>query len=241
MGTAINRFKNVALALAALTLVGSLQPLGRTSALAQETCETFKETGKSVCGRFLEYWRQNGGLAQQGYPISGEFQEVSDLNGQAYTVQYFERAVFEKHPENQPPYDILLSQLGTVQFKKKYASKEPVSNPAISPQRSLGRYFAAMGFDPGNAIDIQEGLLSKKLRARLRRDDPYRGDPFWGILGQNFPRWKTSQYPPGTDLSGARPAWLLLLDDNGSTVAVFTFVLEDGEWKIDDVEPNVLK
>jgi carboxyl-terminal processing protease len=27
-------------------------------------------------------------------------------------VQYFERAVFEYHPENEPPYDVLLSQLG---------------------------------------------------------------------------------------------------------------------------------
>jgi hypothetical protein len=62
-------------------------------------------------------------LAQQGYPISDEFTEVSDLNGQPYTVQYFERAVFEDHPENQPPNDILLSQLGTFQHKAKYGGQ----------------------------------------------------------------------------------------------------------------------
>ena len=58
---------------------------------------------------FLDYWNAHGGLAQQGFPISEEFVEKSDLNGQEYTVQYFERAVFEMHPENQPPYDVLLS------------------------------------------------------------------------------------------------------------------------------------
>jgi hypothetical protein len=35
-------------------------------------------------------------------------------------VQYFERAVFEYHPENQPPYNVLLSQLGTFRYREKY-------------------------------------------------------------------------------------------------------------------------
>ncbi|MEO5950939.1 MAG: copper resistance protein CopC, partial [Chloroflexia bacterium] len=63
-------------------------------------CVTFDQTKRSACGRFLEYWNANGGLAQQGYPISAEMQEKSDTDGKTYTVQYFERAVFEKHPEN---------------------------------------------------------------------------------------------------------------------------------------------
>ena len=83
----------------------------------------FPETGKRVGGKFLEYWQKNGGLAQQGYPISDEFMEKSDLNGQTYLVQYFERAVFELHPENQPPFDVLLSQLGTFQYRGKYPAR----------------------------------------------------------------------------------------------------------------------
>jgi predicted metalloprotease len=60
-------------------------------------------------------------LAQQGYPISDEFTEVSDLDGQPYRVQYFERAVFEYHPENTgTPHDVLLSQLGTFRFQARY-------------------------------------------------------------------------------------------------------------------------
>jgi beta propeller repeat protein len=83
----------------------------------------FPETGKRLGGKFLEYWQAHGGVAQQGYPISDEFVEKSDLNGKPYLVQYFERAVFELHPENQPPYDVLLSQLGTFRYKAKYGSK----------------------------------------------------------------------------------------------------------------------
>src|SRR5206468_3441313 len=52
-------------------------------------CATFPETGEKVCGTFLAYWYGHGGLAQQGYPISGEMQERSDTDGKAYTVQYF--------------------------------------------------------------------------------------------------------------------------------------------------------
>ncbi len=83
----------------------------------------FPETGKRLGGSFLKYWQEHGGLAQQGYPISEEFKEKSDLNGQTYTVQYFERAVFELHPENPPPFDILLSQLGLFRYNSKYGGK----------------------------------------------------------------------------------------------------------------------
>ncbi len=110
---------------------------------------TFPETGHTVSGSFWTYWQAHGGLAQQGYPISEELQEKSDLNGQTYTVQYFERAVFEKHPENQPPYDVLLSQLGTFLYQAKYAQVGPPSqqtsttNPQYFPQtgHTLGGKF----------------------------------------------------------------------------------------------------
>jgi hypothetical protein len=111
----------------ASTMTGSAGPL------QQNNCQAFPETKQSVCGRFLNYWQNHGGLAQQGFPISGEFQEKSDLNGQIYTVQYFERAVFEFHPENQPPNDVLLSQLGTFQFNRKYGTGTPGSQPTAAP------------------------------------------------------------------------------------------------------------
>jgi hypothetical protein len=120
--------------LVTLVLSEVFHPLALLQTSAQAGCRTFPATGKTVCGRFLQYWADHGGIAQQGYPISGEFTEVSDLNGQPYTVQYFERAVFEKHPENQPPYDVLLSQFGTIQFRQKYPDGEPgATTPPPAP------------------------------------------------------------------------------------------------------------
>ncbi len=92
----------------------------------------FAETGKTVRGIFLDYWNTHGGLAQQGFPISEMMSEVSDLNGKVYTVQYFERAIFEHHPENQSPYDILLSQLGTFRYREKYPSGAPGQQANVS-------------------------------------------------------------------------------------------------------------
>ncbi|MEO8288686.1 MAG: hypothetical protein ABI670_19890 [Chloroflexota bacterium] len=102
--------------LSGVTVAQVSTPTPKTAA----TSRTFPETGKTVEGRFLDYWREHGGLAQQGYPISDLMSEVSDLDGKEYAVQYFERAVFEMHPENKPPYDVLLSQLGTFRYKVKY-------------------------------------------------------------------------------------------------------------------------
>ena len=78
----------------------------------------FPETGHTIGGKFRRYWEEHGGVAQQGYPMSDEFTETSALDGKPYTVQYFERAVMELHPENQPPHDVLLSQLGTLKAKQ---------------------------------------------------------------------------------------------------------------------------
>jgi hypothetical protein len=71
----------------------------------------FAETGHNLDGGFRAFWQTNGGLAQFGFPITEVFEERLD-DGKIYRVQYFERARFEYHPENAPPYDILLGQFG---------------------------------------------------------------------------------------------------------------------------------
>jgi hypothetical protein len=124
--------------IAILLLITSASALAQPSGQASSaTCRTFPETGKTVCGRFLEYWDNNGGLAQQGYPISGEFEERSDINGTTYTVQYFERAVFEHHPENRPPYDVLLSMLGRLELEANYPNGAPQIPPQMNPGASI--------------------------------------------------------------------------------------------------------
>ena len=132
---------NIVLVALTVLLTSIFQPLSRLQTLAQPgpagPCQTFPETGIAACGRFLDYWRTHGGLAQQGFPISGEFVERSALDGKTYTVQYFERAVFELHPENQPPYDVLLSQLGTFRYRQLYTEQGPPPAPISTAQATV--------------------------------------------------------------------------------------------------------
>ena len=71
------------------------------------------ETSHTLRGGFRDYWANNGGLMSFGYPISEQFQEVSETDGLTHTVQYFERVRIEWHPENKgTDYEYLLGHLG---------------------------------------------------------------------------------------------------------------------------------
>lgn len=97
----------------------------------------FDQTGKRLGGTFLRYWHDNGGLAQQGYPISDPFTEVNELDGKPYSVQYFERAVFEYHPENSLPHDVLLSQLGSTGSPRNTVRNNRSGGPGLTTVRKL--------------------------------------------------------------------------------------------------------
>lgn len=88
----------------------------------------FPSTGHNLGEPFLTYWRENGGLAVYGYPLTEAIQEKSATDGKTYTVQYFERARLEAHPENEAPWDILLGQLG-----RYSADKVSRGNKAFDP------------------------------------------------------------------------------------------------------------
>jgi sugar lactone lactonase YvrE len=77
----------------------------------------FPETGHNLRDSFLKYWQENGGLERFGYPISELHDAIDPETGKAFSMQWFERARFEYHPENPPPYNILLGLLGN-QIKK---------------------------------------------------------------------------------------------------------------------------
>ncbi|MBA3944360.1 MAG: hypothetical protein H0X37_07330 [Herpetosiphonaceae bacterium] len=51
-----------------------------------------------------------------GYPLTEPRDELNQDTGKHYRTQWFERARFEYHPENRPPYDVLLGRLGADQF-----------------------------------------------------------------------------------------------------------------------------
>ena len=100
-----------------LTAILLLAHASLSFALQPINCRAFTETERSVCGRFLQYWNANGGLSQQGYPISDEMQEISDFNGKSYVVQYFERALFEMHPEIRLPMTCFFLNLAPLDTK----------------------------------------------------------------------------------------------------------------------------
>lgn len=84
------------------------------------SCEFFAATGHLVCGDFKAYWESHGldfgdtgisfreSLALFGYPISEQFTDPQT----GLVTQYFERAVFEYHPDNSSSYKVLLKRLG---------------------------------------------------------------------------------------------------------------------------------
>ena len=92
---------------------GRIFPKIEPPAGAESVC--ISETGHCVWGRFLDRWRELG-VPIVGLPLSDQFEEPS-TDGKPYVVQYFERARFEYHPENTPPFDVLLGLLGRQLYK----------------------------------------------------------------------------------------------------------------------------
>lgn len=100
-----------------------------TTAQADPDCRFYVETGHNVCGLFRQYWEGHGlelgeagvafpeSLALFGYPLSESFVDSST----GLVTQYFERAVFEHHPANAAPYDVLLRRLGA----ERYSGEQP--------------------------------------------------------------------------------------------------------------------
>ncbi|NJP07889.1 MAG: hypothetical protein HC837_20835 [Chloroflexaceae bacterium] len=94
-----------------LMALSGLSPPGDLRAQTDQTEEEcFAATGFCISGRIAEYWRQNGGLPVFGLPITPQRPET--IEGQTIEVQWFERNRLELHPDNEPPYDVLLGRLG---------------------------------------------------------------------------------------------------------------------------------
>jgi hypothetical protein len=95
------------------TVLGLLMLLAgrpQSGAQAQDDRHCFPETGFCIAGRIRAFWEQNGGLPVFGFPIAPQQEQV--IEGQPFQTQWFERNRLELHPENAPPYDVLLGRLG---------------------------------------------------------------------------------------------------------------------------------
>jgi hypothetical protein len=119
-------------------------------------CRAFAETGHAICGELLAAWRASGlsldgdpsineheSLALFGLPLSDATPERGS-DGRTYTVQWFERARFELHPENAPPFNVLLGLLGRELSPRASALPAPPQARASAPTRLV---IDAIGLD----------------------------------------------------------------------------------------------
>lgn len=91
---------------AALTLGAvAFVPSGEQAAAGERYCPP----GVIYCAEnaFLDFWKANGGLEILGLPVSQPF-----VDDRGLIVQFYERAIFEWHPENEAKYQVLLTLLG---------------------------------------------------------------------------------------------------------------------------------
>ena len=118
-------------------------------------CKYFLESRKQVCYAFLDYFEENGGAAQFGYPYSNF--EIRD----GLIVQYFQYARFEWHPELPQGERVRLTNLGYQYFTR--IGEDPIRlmaaswlNPdSPSPQTILSLQVRAF---PQNAVLPQTGV-----------------------------------------------------------------------------------
>jgi hypothetical protein len=197
----------------------------------QANCRFFAETGHSICGTILAGWRAGGleidgragkteaeNLALFGLPLSDLVTETSS-DGKQYQLQWFERARFELHPENQPPYNLLLGLLGNELRDNGGATPTP---PAASAALTI----------TGHGPDVTDPVM---LPAPVTRvvGSHRAGD---GRKSHNFAVWA---YVAGTD---ERDLLFNVIGDHdgvrrlASTRPVYFEVTADGDWSL-TIEP----
>jgi glucose/arabinose dehydrogenase len=210
---------------------------------------------QSVCGDILAAWRANGldlgdpgiseaeSLALFGLPVSpAQVETLSD--GNEYTVQWFERARFELHPENDPPYNVLLGLLGntltnnapdggeepqpgeTPELPPPPASTVWPSLQLVSPITGLTRptHVTHAGDGSGRLFVVeQEGTI------RVVRDGVLQATPFLNIrdrISSGGERGLLSvAFPP--DYASKGYFYIDYTDTNGDSVVARYFVTEN--------------
>ena len=190
---------------------------GRTQRVAAQTETCFPETGFCLSGRFRSYWEQNGGLAVFGFPIGPVQAEPNRDTGQQYLTQWFERARFELHPKQEPPYDVLLGRLGDDRLRQQSRdwNDEPKASDPIAgcqwfaetrhnvcdqaPNLGFRTYLLRHGlnFDHNDAVSPQESLALFGLPlTEPRMETNASGDT---VLTQWFERARLEWHPHHPD------------------------------------------
>jgi len=184
-----------------IILVGSRIAALYTPMSADRTC--FSQTSKCVAEPFLAYWQAHGGLALNGYPLSDEQVEILE-DGQAYTVQYFERSRLEYHPENyDPQFQVLLGQFGRRMLGVAYGEYSNYGGyqQAIKSAAPLdgARYFPETGHNLGGRFlaywEAHGGLAQFGLPLTEERWDTLPSDAGACCQTQYFERARFEYHP----------------------------------------------
>jgi Cu-Zn family superoxide dismutase len=223
---------------------------------AQEDCRYFPETGHNVCGAILTAWRANGlefdgrsgkseaeNLALFGLPLSD--QQPETIEGKEYTVQWFERARFELHPENQPPYDVLLGRLGVevrTGSRRYILPGNAVFPEGVAYQPSSGSYFVSSTTDgtifrgtldqPAASVFLQPGGDGRTTAIGLKVDDRGRLFVAGGGTGQMFVYDAASGALLGKVSHGRTPTFVNDVAVTGAGDAYFTDSMQPILYKV---------
>jgi hypothetical protein len=97
-------------------------PEGPAQRRGEPNCRFFEDVQHNLCGAFLDFWSRYGrdlgpggnpeaeSLALFGTPITE--QRIERIGDQDLTVQWFQKARFELHPEAPPEFQVQLGLLG---------------------------------------------------------------------------------------------------------------------------------
>ena len=139
---------------------------------ASDHTRFFPETGMSVSFGFKRFFEERGGIEIFGYPITPEIQE------KGFTVQYFQRARFEYHPEHAGTrYEVQLGLLGDMLTSGRTF---PKAIPVVTTDSQ--RYFPETG-------QVVSGAFLRFFNSRGGLD--IFGYPTSGVIQENG---KTVQY-----------------------------------------------
>lgn len=117
------------------------------------------ETGQSIDGVFLDFWRANNGIANYGYPITPEIMQ----NG--HIVQYYQYARFEYWPEDPSGNVVKLGAIGR-ELRPKTVLRSPFAGVGVSaPKSSVNRDMTAFA---QAWMPLDESLASKPNTATWR-------------------------------------------------------------------------
>jgi hypothetical protein len=122
-----------------------------------------------ITGTLRDYWEQNGGLAVFGYPITAA--HPTETAAGAVLTQAFERNRLEVHPENSPPYDVLLGRVGADRLAQLGRAAAPESQPApgclwfATTRHSVCDLLPGQGF---KSYWSSHGLADARLSAYAR-------------------------------------------------------------------------